>query len=86
MLHPPSFGMCSYILLVPRCGHGTMLLSLEDCPHIFEQLMRINDPAAWEGDAVHQIPFDVPDECCPHSRNIHVQHTDGCLGRCGPPT
>ncbi|KAL7918318.1 hypothetical protein ACQKWADRAFT_316661 [Trichoderma austrokoningii] len=33
------------------------------------EIHRINDPAAWQGDGLSQLPFYMPDECDPWWHN-----------------
>ncbi|KAK1634721.1 hypothetical protein BDP81DRAFT_51857 [Colletotrichum phormii] len=75
--------MCNYVLLVPICQHNPILLFETSCHLVLKELQRINKPAAWEGSALFEIPFRVPEPCHPGPDNIQPIHTsDSCHMSC----
>ncbi|KAK1839758.1 hypothetical protein CCHR01_17613 [Colletotrichum chrysophilum] len=75
--------MCIYVLLIPTCHHNPLLLFDTSCHLILEELQRIHQPNAWEGDARGEIPFDMPEACVPRPDNIQPIYTsDSCHWSC----
>ncbi|KAK2730207.1 hypothetical protein CKAH01_09729 [Colletotrichum kahawae] len=75
--------MCIYVLLIPTCHHNPLLLFDTSCHLVVKELQRINQPAAWEGDARSEIPFDMPEACTPRLDNIQPIYTsDSCHWSC----
>lgn len=80
--------MCRYILLVNICGcYGPPWADPDEiCPLLMQQINRINEPEAWEGDAVNQIPFQYPPECEMGWRNnVTIVASNGHCGRADCP-
>lgn len=72
--------MCVFVLLVPTCYHNLFDTS---CRLILEELQRINQPAAWEGSVLAEIPFAVPEPCLPGPHTIQLIYTsDSCDWEC----
>jgi hypothetical protein len=66
--------MCRYIVLTNICGcHGPPWADPDEiCPLIMQQINRINEPEAWEGDAVNQIPYQDPPPCVMGWHNLTI--------------
>lgn len=79
--------MCQYILLLNICGcYGPPWSDPDEiCPLIMQQINRINEPEAWEGDAVNQIPFQDPAPCKMGWHNVTVFPTNVPCGHAACP-
>jgi hypothetical protein len=73
--------MCRYLIFANPCGcFGPIKTDFSVvCPFVMEQLLRIHEPAAWEGDAVNQIPFDCPPRCDYSRDNMTVFQGEACI-------
>lgn len=61
--------MCTYIMILYHCGCYGSITCHASCSQIMSEIHRINDPEAWQGEGLSQLPFYMPDECNPWWHN-----------------
>lgn len=61
--------MCTYIMILYHCGCYGSITCHTSCSLIMAEIHRINDPEAWQGEGLSQLPFYMPDECDPWWHN-----------------
>lgn len=73
--------MCTYVLVLYHCGCYGAITCHSSCAQIMAQIDRINDPEAWQGDGLGQLPFAMADECDPWWHNtLLVEKAAFCDG------
>ncbi|KAL6815112.1 hypothetical protein J3E69DRAFT_106954 [Trichoderma sp. SZMC 28015] len=71
--------MCTYILILYHCGCYGSITCHTSCAQIMSEIHRINEPEAWQGEGLNQLPFHMDDECGPWWHNtIVVQRAAFC--------
>ncbi|KAL6802523.1 hypothetical protein GGI42DRAFT_27724 [Trichoderma sp. SZMC 28013] len=71
--------MCTYILILYHCGCYGSITCHTSCSQIMSEIHRINEPEAWQGEGLNQLPFHMDDECGPWWHNtIVVQRAAFC--------